>query len=78
MPHLADAWRRKDHSAITSMYERSSFMMLLVSGLFYLLLWAASDLFFTFLPADYAHAAHISLIIGMAYLLTSAIGLSVG
>lgn len=78
VPHLAEAWRRKDHSAITSMYERSSFMMLLVSGLFYLLLWAASDLFFTFLPADYAHAAHISMIIGMAYLLTSAIGLSVG
>jgi len=78
VPHLADAWRRRDHAAITSMYERSSFMMLLVSGLCYLLLWAASDVFFGFLPADYAHASRISLIIGMAYLLTSSIGLSVG
>jgi O-antigen/teichoic acid export membrane protein len=78
VPHLADAWRRRDHAAITSMYERSSFMMLLVSGLCYLLIWAASDVFFAFLPPDYTHAARISLIIGMAYLLTSSIGLSVG
>jgi O-antigen/teichoic acid export membrane protein len=78
VPHLADAWRRRDQASIRSMYERSSFMMLMVSGLFYVALWAASDLFFTFLPADYLAGARVALIIGMAYLLTSAIGLSVG
>ena len=78
VPHLAEAWRRRDHDSIRSMYERSSFMMLMISGLFYVVLWATSDLFFTFLPADYLAGARVALIIGMAYLLTSAIGLSVG
>lgn len=78
VPLLADAWKRRDMPTIDMLYRRSSLVQLLVSGYLFLLMWSCTSDLFELLPAEYAAAAPVATIIGLAYLLTSAIGLSTG
>ena len=78
VPHLAEAWKRRDNPAIAEMYRRSADAQLVASGLLFVLLVVASDTLFTFLPAEYADASSVPIIIAAAYMLYSATGLGVG
>lgn len=77
-PLLAEAWKRGDVTMIGSLYKRSALVQLVVSGFLFLLMWMGIDDLFELLPAEYADASQVALIIGLAYLLNSAIGLSTG
>lgn len=77
-PLLADAWKRNDHDMIDMLYRRSSFVQTLVCGFLFLVMSTSIDDVFELLPPEYAGAAEVAVVIGLAYLLTSAIGLSVG
>ena len=76
-PLLADAWKRNDRTMIDMLYRRSAFVQTLISGFLFLVMWTSIDDLFELLPSEYAGAAPVAVIIGLAYLLTSAIGLSV-
>ncbi|MEO8590488.1 MAG: polysaccharide biosynthesis C-terminal domain-containing protein [Flavobacteriales bacterium] len=78
IPLLADAWKRGDTVMIGALYKRSALVQLVVSGFLFLLMWMGLDDLFELLPAEYADASQVALIIGLAYLLNSAIGLSTG
>ncbi|MFN6115286.1 MAG: lipopolysaccharide biosynthesis protein, partial [Flavobacteriales bacterium] len=78
VPLLADAWKRNDRDTIAMLYRRSSLLQLLVSGFLFVLIWTGSTDLFELLPAEYGAAAPVVTVIALAYLLTSAIGLSVG
>lgn len=78
VPLLAQAWKRGDVDLIGSLYKRSALVQSVVGGFLFLLVWANLDDLFRLLPLEYAEAAPVALIIGAAYLLTSAIGLSSG
>lgn len=78
MPLLAEAWKRNDRDTIAMLYRRSSLLQLLVSGFLFVLIWTGSTDLFELLPAEYGAAAPVVIVIALAYLLTSAIGLSVG
>ncbi|MBK7384394.1 MAG: polysaccharide biosynthesis C-terminal domain-containing protein [Flavobacteriales bacterium] len=77
-PLLADAWKRNDRTMIDVLYRKSAVVQVLVSGFLFLVMWTSIDDLFELLPAEYAGASQVALVIGLAYLLTSAIGLSVG
>ncbi|TXI80575.1 MAG: hypothetical protein E6Q44_06675 [Flavobacteriales bacterium] len=78
VPLLADAWKRRDMDLIATLYRRSSLIQLLVSGYFFVLIWVGVDELFALLPAEYSNAVDVVLVIGLAYLLTSAVQLGVG
>ncbi|MBK7753349.1 MAG: polysaccharide biosynthesis C-terminal domain-containing protein [Flavobacteriales bacterium] len=78
VPLLADAWKRNDKRMIADLYRRSALVQTVISGFLFLLLWACVDDLFLLLPAEYAAASEVAVLIGLAYLLTSAIGLSAG
>lgn len=78
MPYLADAWKRKDHPAIQDVYRRSALVQTVASGLLFTGLLACVEDLFKLLPTEYAAAAPVALVIGLAYLLNGTIGLSVG
>jgi len=78
VPLLADAWKRHDMEMIASLYKRSSLVQLLVSGFLFLLIWIGLEDLFSLLPAEYAGGAEVVVIIGSAYLMTSAVQLGVG
>jgi len=78
VPLLAEAWKRNDRDTIAMLYRRSSLLQLLVSGFLFVLIWTGSTDLFELLPAEYGEAAPVVIVIALAYLLTSAIGLSVG
>ncbi len=78
MPAVADAWKRRDMPVLRVIYQRSSLVQTVVSGFLFLLMWMSIDDLFTLLPAEYAGAAGVALVIGLAYLLNSMVGLSVG
>lgn len=78
MPLLADAWKRRDSALIQSLYRRSSLVQLLVSGFLFVLMWTCLDDLFELLPPEYAGGAEVALVIGGAYLMTSAVQLGVG
>ena len=78
VPLLADAWKRRDMATIAALYRRSSLVQLLISGYFFVLIWVGVDDLFLLLPAEYAGAADVVLVIAMAYLITSAVQLGVG
>ena len=78
VPSLADAWKRGDMVSIISLYRKSSLVQLVVSGYLFLLMWAGLDDLFVLLPPEYAGGATVAVIIGLAYLINSSIGLSVG
>lgn len=75
-PLLADAWKRDDRAMVALLYKRSAFVQWLASGLLFTLMVTGLDDFFRLLPAAYAGAATVALIIGSAYLINSSIGLS--
>lgn len=77
-PLLADAWRRNDRGMIDMLYRRSAFVQTLTSGFLFLVMMTSVDDVFELLPAEYAEAGEVAVVTGLAYLLTSAIGLSVG
>lgn len=78
LPLIAEAWKRNDRPYIAELYRRSSLILLLVSGFLFLIMWLSVDDLFMLLPAEYAKAAQVAVVIGAAYLMTSSIGLSVG
>jgi O-antigen/teichoic acid export membrane protein len=78
LPLIAEAWKRNDRAYIAELYRRSSLVQLLVSGFLFLVMWLSVGDLFELLPADYAPAADVAIVIGAAYLITSSIGLSVG
>lgn len=78
VPLLADAWKKRDMATIDQLYRRSSNVQLLVSGFLFLLIWVGLDDLFVLLPAEYAGAADVVVVIGLAYLMTSAVQLGVG
>ena len=78
LPLIAEAWKRKDHVYIAELYRRSSLVQLLVSGFLFLIMWLSVGDLFELLPAEYGPAADVAIVIGVAYLITSSIGLSVG
>jgi O-antigen/teichoic acid export membrane protein len=75
-PMLADAWRRDDREQVAKLYRRSAFVQWLTSGLLFVLVLTGLDDLFALLPPSYAGATEVALIIGLAYLLNSSIGLS--
>lgn len=75
-PLLADAWRRNDRDMVGLLYRRSSFVQLLASGLLFVLMFTGMSDLFELLPPSYAGAAFVAIIIGLAYLINSSIGLS--
>lgn len=77
-PLLADAWKRNDREMIAMLYRRSALVQLLASSFLFLLMWTALDDLFTLLPSEYAGAAQVAFVIGLAYLLNSANGLASG
>ncbi len=78
LPLIAQAWKRNDRPYIADLYRRSSLVQLLVSGFLFLVMWSSVGDLFLLLPAEYAPAGHVAVVIGAAYLMTSSIGLSVG
>ncbi|MBK8339047.1 MAG: hypothetical protein IPK99_03095 [Flavobacteriales bacterium] len=63
---------------IADLYRRSALVQTVISGFLFSccgLVWTTC---FLLLPAEYASAAGVAVLIGLAYLLTSAIGLSAG
>lgn len=78
VPLLADAWKRRDMVTIAALYRRSSLVQLLISGYFFVLIWVGVDDLFLLLPAEYAGATDVVLVIALAYLITSAVQLGVG
>lgn len=78
VPLLADAWKRRDMDTIDTLYRRSSNVQLLISGFLFLLIWVGLEDLFFLLPAEYAGAADVVVVIGLAYLITSAVQLGVG
>lgn len=76
MPLVAEAWRRRDMPALRRIYVRSSLVQTLVSGWFFLLLCIGIQRVFTLLPEEYAHATRVVLVVGLAYLLNSTMGLA--
>lgn len=75
-PLLADAWKRNDRALIGTLYRKSSFVQLIVSGFLFVLMFTGMVDLFELLPPAYGGAALVAFIIGLAYLLTSAIGLN--
>jgi len=78
VPLIADAWKRGDVPMIGTLYKRSALVQLVVSGFLFLLMWMGIDDLFELLPAEYSDASPVALIIGLAFLLNSSIGLSTG
>ena len=78
MPLLADAWKRNDREMIGMLYRRSALVQLLASSFLFLLMWTGLDDLFELLPPEYAGAAEVAFVIGLAYLLNSANGLASG
>lgn len=78
LPLIAQAWKRNDKAYIADLYRRSSLVQLLISGFLFLVMWSSVDDLFQLLPAEYAPAGRVAVVIGAAYLMTSSIGLSVG
>lgn len=76
MPFLADAWKRRDRALIQDLYTRSALVQTVAGGAFYTGLLACATPMFGLLPAEYAQALPVALIIGAAYLLNGTIGLS--
>jgi len=52
-------------------------VQLVISGYLFLLMWVGFEDMFLLLPAEYTGGATMALVIGLAYLLNSSIGLSV-
>jgi O-antigen/teichoic acid export membrane protein len=78
MPFVSEAWKRRDITTLRKLYRRSSLVQTMVSGLLFLLMWMSLDDLFTLLPAEYAGGASVAWVIGLAYLMNSTVGLSVG
>jgi O-antigen/teichoic acid export membrane protein len=78
LPLLADAWKRDDTDTIQMLYQRSSLVQLLISGFLFVLMWIGLEGLFALLPDEYAGGASIALVIGLSYLITSAVQLGVG
>ncbi|MBL7965021.1 MAG: polysaccharide biosynthesis C-terminal domain-containing protein [Flavobacteriales bacterium] len=76
LPHVADAWKRRDDNALRSMYLRSANMQTFISGTLFVLLLGNVDDLFLLLPAEYAGGAMIAVVIGSAYFLNASVGLS--
>ncbi len=77
-PMLADAWKRRDLRLLDELYKRSSLMQTLVSGVLFLMMWMSLDDLFQLLPLEYSAGAEVAWVIGLAYVLNSTVGLSVG
>ena len=78
VPLLADAWKKHDMTTIAALYRRSSLVQLLVSGYIFVLIWVGVEQLFHLLPAEYAGAVNVVLVVALAYLSTSAVQLGVG
>ncbi len=78
VPLLADAWKRRDLKEIGEVYRRSSLVQLLIGGFLFLLMWMSLDDVFQLLPPEYAGGADVAWVIGLAYVLNTAVGLNMG
>ncbi|MBP6311365.1 MAG: polysaccharide biosynthesis C-terminal domain-containing protein [Flavobacteriales bacterium] len=78
VPILADAWKQNDTAKIQMLYRSSSLVQFLISGFLFLLMVTSLDGLFALLPEEYAGGAQVALVIGLSYMLTSAVQLGVG
>jgi O-antigen/teichoic acid export membrane protein len=78
LPLLADAWKRRDLKEISSLYTLSSLVQTLLGGFLFLLMWMSLDDLFQLLPLEYAGAAPVAWVIGLAYVLNTSVGLNLG
>jgi len=78
MPILAEAWKKKDHGMIATIYRRSVGVQLVTGGYLFLCIWASTGLLFSLLRPGYELAHESLLILGFTNLLILTGGLSGG
>jgi O-antigen/teichoic acid export membrane protein len=78
IPLLAEAWKKRDITAISLLYHRSASLQLVVSGFIFLGLWINADALFGFLQPDYAAGRPAMYVLGIAQVISLASGLGAG
>jgi O-antigen/teichoic acid export membrane protein len=76
VPLLADAWRKRDHALIESIYRRSASVQLVTAGYLLLCIWSCLDPLFSFLPEPYAIAKPALIVLGFTNMVSLSAGLS--
>lgn len=78
IPLLAEAWKRKDHSGIQRIYERSSASQFTVGGFLFLAIWVNLSSLFTLLRPEFMAGYGAALVISITSLMNMAVGLNSG